>query len=182
MFGVEENHKERTPATRYVTFRKKERVTERKPENASIARVFVTPDAAAKLLRLSFVASSRAETSLPTIRRNIVRKPRKSGPVVFTKKETDPTEGHREMEVRRQARPMLREKTEVEDTSDLVDAAPITPEDTKVSTEGLRRFVLEKLPKESVLRKVILSGKEELTAEEFMAKMEVWLVLFNHEN
>jgi hypothetical protein len=38
------------------------------------------------------------------------------------------------------------------------------------------------LPKESVLREVILSGKEELTAEEFMAKMEVWLVLFNHEN
>lgn len=77
---------------------------------------------------------------------------------------------------------MLREKTEVRDTSDFVDAAPIKQEDTKVSTEGLRRFVLEKLPEKSVLREVILSEKEELTAEEFIAKMEVWLFLFNREN
>jgi hypothetical protein len=77
---------------------------------------------------------------------------------------------------------MLREKTEVQDTSDFVDVAHIKQEDTKVSTKGLRRFVLEKLPKKSVLREVVLSEKEELTAEEFIAKMEVWLVLLNHEN
>ncbi|MEE9116875.1 MAG: hypothetical protein V3U09_08265 [Thermoplasmata archaeon] len=182
MFGYEENHKERIQATRYVTFRKKERVAERKKETPSFARVFVTPDAAAKLLELSSGTVSPPRNPLPVIRTSIVRKPRRSVPVVFAQKEAHQTEGPHELQVRRQARPMLREKAEVQDTSDFVDTTRIKREDTKVSTEGLRRFVLEKLPKESVLREVILSGKEELTAEEFMAKMEVWLVLFNHEN
>jgi hypothetical protein len=182
MFGYEENNKERTPAARYVTFRKKERVAGRKLGNTSIARVFMTPEAAAKLLELSSGAVSPPQKPLPVRRTSIVRKPRRSVPVVFSKKEADPTEGHREMEVRRQARPMLREKTDVGDTSDLVDAAPIKQEYTKVSTSGMRSFVLEKLPKESVLREVILSEKEELTPEEFIAKMEIWLVLLNQEN
>ncbi len=142
----------------------------------------MSPDAAARLLSLSSGTTSRAETSLLAVRRNIVRKPRRGVPVVFAQKEAYQTEESHEMEVRRQARPMLREKTEVRDTSDFVDAAPIKQEDTKVSTEGLRRFVLEKLPEKSVLREVILSEKEELTPEEFIAKMEVWLVLLNHEN
>lgn len=182
MFGFEENHKERTQATRYVTFRKKERVAERKPENTSIARVFATPKAVAKLLELSSGTVSPPRKPLPVLRTSIVRKPRGSIPVVFTKKETDSTEGHREVEVRRQARPMLREKTEVQDTSDFVDVAPVKQEDARISTAGLRHFALEKLPKESVLREVILAEKEKLTPEEFIAKMEVWLVLLDRSN
>jgi hypothetical protein len=182
MFGYEENNKERTPAARYVTFRRKERVAGRKLGNTSIARVFMTPEAAAKLLELSSGAVSPPQKPLPVRRTSIVRKPRKSVLVVFPPKEAYRTEGRDEMGVRRQARPILREKTEVHDIPDFVDTAPITQEDTNISTEGLRRFVLEKLPKESVLREVILSEKEELTAEEFIAKMEVWLVLLGSQS
>jgi hypothetical protein len=99
--------------------------------------------------------------------------------VVFAKKGTDPTEGHREMEVRRQPRPMLREKTEVQDTSDFVDAPPIKREGRKISMKGLHRFAKEKLPKESILREIILLEKAELSPEEFIGRMGLWLNLLD---
>ncbi len=179
MFGYEENHKERNHATRYVTFRKKERVARKKPENSDVARVFATPKATAELLRLSSGRVSPPRKSLPVLRTTIVRRPRESIPVVFTKKGTDPTEGHREMEVRRQARPILRKKTEVEDTPSQLEITAINREDARINTASLRRFALEKLPKESVLRQVILAEKEELTPEEFIARIEIWSRLLN---
>lgn len=182
MFGVEENHKERTHAIRYATFRKKEHVPERKPENTSIARVFATPKAAAKLLELSSTAGSREGTSLPIVRECIVRKPRKSIPAVSSKEDTDLAKGQHEMEVRRQARPILREKTEGQDTTDFVDAEPIKMEDRKISMKGLHRFAKERLPKESILREIILMEKAELTPEQYLDRLEIWLRLFDHEN
>lgn len=180
MFGYEENHKERTQATRYVTFRKKERVAERKKENPSFARVFVTPDAAAKLLELSSGTVSPPQKPLPVIRTSIVRKPRRSVPVVFTQKEAYRTEGPHEMEVRRQARPVPPEKGEVEDSPSQLEITAIHREDARINTASLRRYAQEKLPRQSVLREVILGEKEELTHEEFLARIEIWFRLLNH--
>lgn len=77
---------------------------------------------------------------------------------------------------------MLREKTEVQDTSDFVDAAPIKREDRKINMKGLHRFAKEKLPKESILREIILMEKAELTPQQFLDRLEIWLRLLNREN
>lgn len=50
-----------------------------------------------------------------------------------------------------------------------------------ISTRRIKSFALSHLPQEHPLRQVILAEKEKLTAEEFMAKMEIWLVLLHHE-
>ena len=136
-----------------LTVVRKAFVVKREPRRSGMAKVVVSPDAAARLLSFASGATSRTETSYPTVKRDIIRKPRRRVPVVFTQKEAYKTEGPHEMEVRRQARPMLREKTEVQDTSDLVDTAPIKQEDTRISTEGLRRFALEELPENGSERK-----------------------------
>jgi hypothetical protein len=179
MFGYKENHKERTSGTRYVTFRRNGRVAERKPVNTSIARVFVTPEAAAELLRLSSAASSHAKTSLLPIKRNTVRKPLRRAPVVSTRKEANQTEEPHEIEVRRQARPIRPENSEVEDSRSQLEITTVNRKDARLNTARLRRFALEKLPKESVLRQVVLAEKEELTPEEFVARIEIWFRLLN---
>ena len=45
----------------------------------------------------------------------------------------------------------------------------------------LKTFALERLPPDSTLRDVLLAEREELTAEEFLAKLDVWLLLFKKE-
>jgi hypothetical protein len=129
-----------------LTVIRKAFVVKMEPRRSGMAKAVVSPDAAARLLSFASGVTSRTETSYPTVKRDIIRKPRRRVPVVFTQKEAYKTEGPHEMEVRRQVRPMLREKTEVQATSDLVDTAPIKQEDTRISTEGLSRFALEELP------------------------------------
>lgn len=46
-------------------------------------------------------------------------------------------------------------------------------------TKGIKGFVTRHLPQDHPLRQVILAEKEELTAEEFTAKMDIWLLLLN---
>jgi hypothetical protein len=50
-----------------------------------------------------------------------------------------------------------------------------------VSTKGIKAFVSSHFPSDHPLRQVILAEKEKLTGEEFLAKMDVWLVLLNHK-
>ncbi len=50
-----------------------------------------------------------------------------------------------------------------------------------VNISSLRSFVLKNLPPTSPLRDVILSEKEELTPQEFLAKLDVWFILLNKE-
>jgi hypothetical protein len=71
-------------------------------------------------------------------------------------------------------------KTEVEQTTDTVKDITIVAEDPFISTSGLRRFALEKLPKESVLREIILLEEKELTTEQFLSKLPIWLRLLDH--
>jgi hypothetical protein len=49
-----------------------------------------------------------------------------------------------------------------------------------ISTRRIKSFALSHLPEGHPLRQVILAEKEELTAEEFMAKMEIWVILLDH--
>jgi len=43
--------------------------------------------------------------------------------------------------------------------------------------DRLKQWVLQKLPRESKLRELILSEKEILTVDEFVTKLETWLLL-----
>ena len=46
-----------------------------------------------------------------------------------------------------------------------------------VRIDRLKQWVLQKLPRESKLRELILSEKEILTADEYITKLETWLLL-----
>ena len=50
-----------------------------------------------------------------------------------------------------------------------------------VSIGGLKQWVLQSFPKESTLRVLILSEKEILTVDEFVTKLETWLLLAANE-
>lgn len=47
----------------------------------------------------------------------------------------------------------------------------------KVSITALKRFAEERLPRESPLREVLITERDELSPEEFIAKLDVWLRL-----
>lgn len=51
----------------------------------------------------------------------------------------------------------------------------------KIKIERLKQFVLEELPTNSALRDILLAEKEELSKEEFLAKMDIWLNLIRKE-
>jgi hypothetical protein len=51
----------------------------------------------------------------------------------------------------------------------------------KVTIRALKEFASERLPKGSALRDLLLTEKDELTAEEFLSKMDVWIRVFNWE-
>ncbi len=48
-----------------------------------------------------------------------------------------------------------------------------------VSIRGFKLFVERSLPHESALSKVLLTEKDELTAEVFTSKSEIWLELID---
>lgn len=232
MAGFEENHEERTRAIRYATFRRKERVAGRKQEKSGVARVFVSPEAAAVLLRLSSGASSheksQSEKDTTIIRRARVRRkslprvPEREVKVVFTSFAAKPAETRSKsvaqsetpasLVPRRRTRKALKrvprrhalnETSEIEDRSrvrketpkrDIVvskaetevtysenEGGQPSPENRIVKTSSLRRFASEKLPSSSVLREVLMTENEKLTAEEFLAKLDIWLHLFKRD-
>lgn len=51
-----------------------------------------------------------------------------------------------------------------------------------IPTRAIKSFVLSRLPPDHPLRQVILAEKENLTREEFVAKMEVWLILLSQKS
>jgi hypothetical protein len=51
------------------------------------------------------------------------------------------------------------------------------PKTKMVNIRKLKEFSFEKLPKYHPLRDVLLMEKDELTAEEFLIKMDVWFKL-----
>ena len=50
-----------------------------------------------------------------------------------------------------------------------------------VRIDRLKQWVLQKLPRESKLRELILSEKEILTVDEFVTKLETWVLLAANE-
>ena len=51
-----------------------------------------------------------------------------------------------------------------------------------VNVAKLKRFALEKLPQTSILREILSLEKDEMRADEFLAKLDIWLALFKKEN
>lgn len=51
----------------------------------------------------------------------------------------------------------------------------------KVNMGRLKQFALENLPTESPLRNVLLSEADQLSARDFLAKMDLWLKLLSLE-
>lgn len=45
----------------------------------------------------------------------------------------------------------------------------------------LKQFILKALPENSHLMEIILAERDELKVDEFLAKMDLWLKLFNAE-
>lgn len=65
-----------------------------------------------------------------------------------------------------------------------VQSLPIAPEralpgERPLSIRDLKDLVLARFPEDHPLRAVILAEKDVLTPVEFLAKMEVWVVLLN---
>jgi len=52
----------------------------------------------------------------------------------------------------------------------------------KLNLRRLKGFALERLPKGSALRDVILAEKDEIGIDEFLAKIDVWLKLLRRES
>lgn len=50
-----------------------------------------------------------------------------------------------------------------------------------INTRSLKALALQYLPQTSTLRDVILAERDEITGEEFVAKLDVWLVLLRKE-
>ena len=50
-----------------------------------------------------------------------------------------------------------------------------------IDIQGLKRFVIGNLPRKSRLRAVLLSERDQLTAVDFLAKMDTWMKLLNIE-
>ncbi|MDI6819862.1 MAG: hypothetical protein QMC89_03040 [Candidatus Hodarchaeaceae archaeon] len=51
-----------------------------------------------------------------------------------------------------------------------------------MNLKPLKKFALERLPKESSLREVILAESDEITTQDFLAKVDVWLKLAESES
>ena len=51
----------------------------------------------------------------------------------------------------------------------------------RVDLAGLKAFAQRELPLNSALRDMLLLERDQIGAEEFIVKMEVWLRLFNRE-
>ncbi len=60
------------------------------------------------------------------------------------------------------------------------DSQP-SPGNRMIKTSSLRRFASQGLPSSSVLREVLMAENEKLTAEEFLAKLDIWLHLFKRD-
>jgi len=54
-------------------------------------------------------------------------------------------------------------------------------EKEKVNIKKIKLFALEKLPKNWLLREIILSEHDQLDVNEFITKTEVWSKLFRSE-
>jgi hypothetical protein len=52
----------------------------------------------------------------------------------------------------------------------------------RVDIRSLKEFARTELPRRSALREVILGDRDELTAEEFLVKIDVWLKLARMES
>jgi hypothetical protein len=51
----------------------------------------------------------------------------------------------------------------------------------KIDIRRLKRFALEHLPRDSPLRDVLLAEEDELSVQDFLAKMDLWLKLLRRE-
>ena len=55
-------------------------------------------------------------------------------------------------------------------------------QEKKVDIKPLKQFVLDKLPRSSHLREIILVEETNLSVSEFLSKMQFWISLFDLEN
>jgi len=50
-----------------------------------------------------------------------------------------------------------------------------------IDIRSLKGFAVERLPSSSRLRNVLLSERDQLKANDFLAKMDIWMTLLNLE-
>lgn len=144
-------------------------------------RVVITPDSSSKAIEGPSRAIPRMARPPPPINeKKIIRKARKSGPVVPVHIEADQPQGYSETETIEQEIQRSMVKVKVEHTTDKGEDTTAVAEDPVINTSDLRRFAMEKLHKKSILREIVLLEEKELTVEQFLSKLPIWLRLLNH--
>jgi hypothetical protein len=55
------------------------------------------------------------------------------------------------------------------------------PPEVKLNLKPLKNFAIEKLPKKSTLREILLLEPDTLSTSDFLTKLDIWTTLFNME-
>ena len=136
---------------------------------------------AAKPAETRSMSVAQSETPLAIVPRRWTRKARKRVPRRRAFIETSEIEDQSRVREKTPRRDVIVSKAGTEVThSENEDSQP-SPENRIIKTSSLRRFASEKLPSSSVLREVLMAENEKLTAEEFLAKLDIWLHLFKRD-
>lgn len=125
--------------------------------------------------------ASRAQMTSHTIPIRRARKALKRVPRRRAFIETSEIEDYPMVQERTPRRGIVKPEAGAEVThSENEDSQP-SPGNRMINTSSLRRFASQRLPSSSVLREVLMAERERLTVREFLAKMDVWLLLFKKE-
>ncbi|TET89691.1 MAG: hypothetical protein E3J35_08895 [Methanomassiliicoccales archaeon] len=91
------------------------------------------------------------------------------------------TEEYPRVQERIQKRQDISTVKETEGSVSIAGDIAARSEHGRISTTRLRRLVMARLPPSSVLREVLLAESEKLSVEEFLAKLDIWLLLFRKD-
>ncbi|MEE9341422.1 MAG: hypothetical protein V3V21_07175 [Thermoplasmata archaeon] len=141
----------------------------------------VASNSAPKPLESRSRRASQAQMTSHTIQIRRARKARKRVPIRRAFIETSEIEDQSRVREETPKREVIVSKAETEVTYNENEGSQPSPENRIIKTSSLRRFASEKLPSSSVLREVLMAENEKLTAEEFLAKLDIWLHLFKRD-
>ncbi len=141
----------------------------------------VASKSAPEPLELRLREASQSKMTFHITRKRRARKAPKRVPIRRAFIETSEIEDQSRVREKTPKRDIIVSKAETEVTYNENEGSQPSPENRIIKTSSLRRFASEKLPSSSVLREVLMAENEKLTAEEFLAKLDIWLHLFKRD-
>lgn len=143
--------------------------------------VRITPDAAALLLQSCYREASKEHMPSPIAVETSPRKALRRVPINSSVNDGDGIKGNLKVKEAIQPKRDISMVRETEDSASVENDTAFRTEHIRISTAGLRRLAMERLPASSALRDVLLAESENLTVEEFLAKLDIWLLLFRKD-